>query len=161
MALKSMSIEKLAALRDQVEAALSSKFLEQRRSLESSLSKLGRFQGGKPSKAVRGYGGVAPKYRNPENPAETWAGRGLRPRWLTAALKSGKKIEDFLIVGSAASKAKQTKGAPAKAKRAKAVACPICEFQTTPPHDGRTHRNQKKKAPFSAAELTEKGLTKA
>ena len=163
MALKSMSIEKLAALRDQVEAALSSKVLEQRRSLESSLSKLGRFQGGKSSKAARGYGAVAPKYRNPENPAETWAGRGLRPRWLTAALKSSKKIEDFLIVGSAASKAngrKATKGAPAKAKRAKAVACPICEFQTTPPHDGRTHRNQKKKAPFSAAELTEKGLTK-
>jgi DNA-binding protein H-NS len=163
MALKSMSIEKLAALRDQVEAALSSKFLEQRRSLESSLSKLGRFQGGKPSKAARGYGAVAPKYRNPENPAETWAGRGLKPRWLTAALKSGKKIEDFLIVGSAASKAngrKAAKGAPAKAKRAKAVACPICEFQTTPPHDGRTHRNQKKKAPFSAAELTEKGLAK-
>jgi DNA-binding protein H-NS len=162
MALKSMSIEKLAALRDQVEAAISSKVLEQRRSLESSLSKLGRFQGGK-SKVARGYGAIAPKYRNPENPAETWAGRGLKPRWLTAAMKSGKKIEDFLIAGSAASKAngrKAAKGVTAKGKRAKAVACPICEFQTTPPHDGRTHRNQKKKAPFSAAELTEKGLAK-
>jgi hypothetical protein len=42
----------------------------------------------------------------------------------------------------------------------KAAACPICEFQTTPPHDGRTHRNQKKKGPFSAAELKEKGLVK-
>src|SRR3984893_10575333 len=40
----------------------------------------------------------------------------------------------------------------------KAAACPICEFQTSPPHDGRTHRNQKKKAPLSAAELKEKGL---
>jgi hypothetical protein len=28
-------------------------------------------------------GAVAPKYRNPENPAETFAGRGLKPRWLT------------------------------------------------------------------------------
>jgi DNA-binding protein H-NS len=44
---------------------------------------------------------VAPKYRNPENPAETWAGRGLRPRWLVAALKGGKKVEDFAISGSA------------------------------------------------------------
>ena len=42
----------------------------------------------------------------------------------------------------------------------KAAACPICEFQTTPPHDGRTHRNQKKKSAFSAAELKEKGLVR-
>jgi DNA-binding protein H-NS len=40
---------------------------------------------------------VAPKYRNPDNPAETWAGRGLKPRWLAAALKTGKKLEDFSI----------------------------------------------------------------
>jgi hypothetical protein len=42
----------------------------------------------------------------------------------------------------------------------KAAACPICEFQTSPPHDGRTHRKQKKKGPFSAPELKEKGLVK-
>ena len=40
---------------------------------------------------------VKPKYRNPGNKNETWAGRGLRPRWLTAALKQGKKLEDFAI----------------------------------------------------------------
>jgi DNA-binding protein H-NS len=162
MALKSMSIEKLFALKGQVEAALSSKVLEQRRALESSLSKLGRFQGGKSAKAARGYGAVAPKYRNPENPAETWAGRGLKPRWLTAAIKSGKKVEDFLIAGSAASKSNGRKkaGTAVKAKRAKVVACAICDFQTTPPHDGRAHRYQKKKAPLTAAELTEKGLAK-
>ena len=162
MALKSMSIEKLVALKGQVEAAISSKVLEQRRTLESALSNLGRFQGGKSSKGVRGPGAVAPKYRNPENPAETWAGRGLKPRWLTAAIKSGKKVEDFLITGSAASKANGRKKASAtvKAKRAKAVACPICDFQTTPAHDGRTHRNQKKKAPFTLEELTERGLAK-
>jgi len=43
---------------------------------------------------------VAPKYRNPENPAETWAGRGLKPRWLTAAIKGGKDLDDFLIAGA-------------------------------------------------------------
>jgi len=42
-------------------------------------------------------GPVVPKYRNPANPAETWAGRGLKPRWLAAALKSGKKLEHFNI----------------------------------------------------------------
>src|SRR5271170_7047086 len=44
MALKSMSIEKLVALKGQIEVMLSSKVLEQRRALESELSKLGRFQ---------------------------------------------------------------------------------------------------------------------
>src|SRR5271154_4400267 len=153
MALKSMSIEKLVALKEQVEAALSFKVVEQRKALESSLSKLGRFEGGKSSKGARGYGAVAPKYRNPDDPAETWAGRGLRPRWLTAAIKSGKKVEDFLIAGSAASKPngrRKANGASVKVKRVKAVACPICDFLTTPPHDGRTHRYQKKKAPLSA-----------
>jgi DNA-binding protein H-NS len=106
MALKSMSIEKLVALKGQVEAMLSSKVSDQRRALESELSKLGRFQGGKStSKVARGYGAVAPKYRNPDDPSETWAGRGLKPRWLAAAIKSGKRAEDFLIAGAAASKA--------------------------------------------------------
>ena len=87
----------------------------------------------------------------------------MKPRWLTASIKSGKKVEDFLITGSAVSKAngrKKANGATVKAKRAQAEVCPICDFQTAPPHDGRTHRSQKKKAPFSAAELTDKGLAK-
>jgi DNA-binding protein H-NS len=108
MALKSMSIDKLMKLSDQVEAALSSKVIEQRHALESELSKLSRFEGGKGrGKVAFGRGGprgsVAPKYRNPEDPAETWAGRGLKPRWLTAAIKGGKTIEDFAISGAAAS----------------------------------------------------------
>src|SRR5271169_515068 len=101
MALKSISIEKLVALRGQVEAALSSKVLEQRRALESELSRLGRFEGRKSSSKVARGGGVAPKYRNPENPAETWAGRGLKPRWLASAIKGGKELDDFLISGAA------------------------------------------------------------
>ncbi|HEX5961889.1 MAG TPA: H-NS histone family protein [Rhodanobacteraceae bacterium] len=43
-----------------------------------------------------GKGKVAPKYRNP-NGGETWSGRGKRPRWFVAALKSGKKDKDLLI----------------------------------------------------------------
>ena len=40
---------------------------------------------------------VAPKYRNPDNPAETWSGRGKHPKWMTTAMGNGKKPEDFLI----------------------------------------------------------------
>jgi DNA-binding protein H-NS len=58
---------------------------------------------------------VEPKYRNPENPAETWAGRGLKPRWLTTAIKAGKKLEDFSI----ATPAKKTAGKKKARKTAK------------------------------------------
>ena len=58
-------------------------------------------------------GAVAPKYRNPDNPAETWAGRGLKPRWLAAALKAGHKLEDFSIEATG----KRTKAAPRKARQ--------------------------------------------
>ena len=51
----------------------------------------GRARGGKGGK-------VAPKYRDPKNPANTWTGRGRMPRWLAAATKGNKsKRDDFLI----------------------------------------------------------------
>jgi hypothetical protein len=49
---------------------------------------------------------------------------------------------------------------PKATRSVKAATCPICEFQTNPPHDGRSHRSQKKKSAFTAAELKDKGLTK-
>ena len=53
----------------------------------------------KPRKTTKGYklGKVEPKYRNPANAAETWAGRGKPPRWLSAYLDNGRKLEEFLI----------------------------------------------------------------
>jgi DNA-binding protein H-NS len=45
-----------------------------------------------------GVGGskVAPKYRNSAT-GDTWSGRGLRPKWLTAALATGKNLDDFRV----------------------------------------------------------------
>lgn len=48
----------------------------------------------------RKHAKVPPKYRNPNEPSETWSGRGKRPRWLTEALLAGQKIEDFVIGAS-------------------------------------------------------------
>lgn len=45
----------------------------------------------------RSLGKVAPKYRNPANAKETWAGRGKQPRWLSAETSKGRKLEEFLI----------------------------------------------------------------
>jgi DNA-binding protein H-NS len=101
--LKALSIDKLSKLRDQVDAILNSKVAEERRAVADQLGKLDRLaaSGARVKGVRRGpRGAVAPKYRNPENLTETWAGRGLRPRWLVAALKSGKKLEDFSIEAS-------------------------------------------------------------
>jgi DNA-binding protein H-NS len=120
MALKTMSVAKLQDLKCQVEAAISTKVSERRQELESELSKLdghsGRVRRGRPPGRGGPRGSVAPKYRNPENPAETWAGRGLKPRWLVAAMKGGKKVEDFAISGTAKSSAVRQ---PKKTRKAK------------------------------------------
>jgi DNA-binding protein H-NS len=99
MALKSMSIAKLRDLRGQVDAAIVQKVTARRQELEGELSKLVHIYGRGPAKVTRGgrLGSVPPKYRNPADPSQTWAGRGLQPRWLKAALKSGKKLDSFLI----------------------------------------------------------------
>jgi DNA-binding protein H-NS len=51
-------------------------------------------------KSTKGYklGKVAPKYRNPADPSQTWAGRGQQPKWMSSQIAGGsKRLEDFLI----------------------------------------------------------------
>ena len=40
---------------------------------------------------------VKPKYRNPGDASQTWAGRGKQPRWFSDLLASGKTADDLLI----------------------------------------------------------------
>ena len=55
--------------------------------------------GSKPRTSTKGrkLGKVAPKYRNPANPAETWAGRGQQPKWLALETGKGRSLDEFLI----------------------------------------------------------------
>jgi DNA-binding protein H-NS len=89
--LSSMSVDALLKLREDISKVLDRKEHE----LRSQLSMLGgasvRRQQARSLKGKK----VPPKYRS--RSGETWAGRGAQPRWLVAALKKGKKVEDFLI----------------------------------------------------------------
>ena len=38
---------------------------------------------------------VPPKYRNPDDPTQTWAGRGRQPRWYADKIGQGMKPEDM------------------------------------------------------------------
>ena len=40
---------------------------------------------------------VVVKYANPDDPSQTWTGRGRKPKWLVAKVKAGNKIDRFLI----------------------------------------------------------------
>lgn len=48
----------------------------------------------KPTSAKGGK--VAAKYRNTAT-GDAWSGRGLQPKWLKAALASGRKLTDFAV----------------------------------------------------------------
>jgi hypothetical protein len=57
-------------------------------------------------------------------------------------------------------RAPRNAGAEAPKRQARDLPCQICKFKTTPHHDGRAHRSQKTKKPFTGAELEKLGLTK-
>lgn len=106
--LENMSIDDLWTLHETVSQILSERIASEKRELEKRLAYLNggrdaiargaelasRSTEGKPR---RKYPRVLPKYRNPAMPSETWSGRGKQPRWLVAAIKSGRKIDDFKI----------------------------------------------------------------
>ena len=94
-----MSVDELWTLHVEIASVLAGKLAAEKAKLEKRLRKLqskavssGSFQ-----RERRPYPQVLPKYRNPAEPAETWAGRGKQPRWLTAQLRTGKKLDDFRI----------------------------------------------------------------
>jgi DNA-binding protein H-NS len=89
-----MSVEALLEMRDDIGKILSDKA----RQLQSQLAALDLSNGGDKRRISNVKGRkVAPKYRNPKNRSETWAGRGATPRWMVAAIQAGKKKDDFLI----------------------------------------------------------------
>jgi hypothetical protein len=57
-------------------------------------------------------------------------------------------------------RAQRKAGADPSKRQARDVPCPICQFKTTPHHDGRMHRSQKSKKPFTVEELMERHLAK-
>ena len=53
--------------------------------------------GGNKLKARKESAPVTPQYRNPDDPSQTWSGRGKRPNWLNAALANGRQLDDLRI----------------------------------------------------------------
>jgi DNA-binding protein H-NS len=109
-----MNLDQLVEMGKAIGRELENKITEERRWLESRLAALGSYlprsgarksgaqkRGSKANGRRRAHplkGRKAPiKYRGPQG--ETWSGRGLAPRWLTALEKKGKRRETFLVKG--------------------------------------------------------------
>ena len=117
--LEAMSVNDLWLLHEKISQILSARITSEKHELEKRLAVLNRGRdviehgdagssfNNMSGKARRKYPRVFPKYRSSSTPAETWSGRGKQPRWLVAAIKSGRKIEDFRIRDGASSKARR------------------------------------------------------
>ena len=131
--LEGMTVSQLLQLRDKVQTALSGKIELEREELQRKINELsnlvspaagngrskirlgrdqrravGRPRGNGKSHPLKGRT-VAPKYRDPANSDQTWAGRGQAPRWLTAYESQGRKREEFLISATAGARGKGRK----------------------------------------------------
>src|SRR6266852_9567685 len=96
--LKSMSVDELMSLHEFVTSVLARKISAEKARLDQRLRQLRLDdEPHKTPHARRPYPQVLPKYSNPAEPSETWAGRGKQPRWLTAQLRSGKQLDDLRI----------------------------------------------------------------
>jgi len=92
---ESMSSDELWMLHEEITKKLTAKICAEKKAIENRLRLLVAHNVRKSER--RPYPIVLPKFRNPAEPSQTWAGRGKQPRWLTAQLRSGKRIDDFRI----------------------------------------------------------------
>lgn len=106
MDLKKLGVKELAALQADIESEMSRKKQQQKREVVAKVKALLAEHGmtlddlpgrtaakpGKPNKGI-----VPPKYRNPNDPSQTWTGRGRKPRWVVEHLDKGGKIEALAI----------------------------------------------------------------
>jgi|SRR5687768_5995394 DNA-binding protein H-NS len=101
--LQQMSVDELWALHAEVSETLAMRITAEKSLLEERLLLLSR-QSQKPQLQTRQrqpYPPVLAKFRNPDDPDETWAGRGKQPRWVTQQLKSGRRLEELKIRSAA------------------------------------------------------------
>lgn len=101
--IKSMAFNELVKTKAKIDAEIELRAARERARL---IEAIGRLRKAPAMKATAGASSrphalkgkkLPPLFRNPKNRAETWAGRGNKPRWLAAALKAGRKLEAFAI----------------------------------------------------------------
>ena len=101
--LEGMDPEGLKELRKKLDRAIASYEMRKRQEALSAVEQIAQEHGfkladllgeGKSGKARKSTGS-AKRYVNPEDPEQTWSGRGRRPRWITEALEAGRTLDEL------------------------------------------------------------------
>ena len=96
--LASLSVDELWKYRESIDVVLKAKIAIELTELKRRLDLLNSNPiSSTTGQKRRSYPVVQPRYCNPENPSETWTGRGNQPRWVRMQLSLGKRLEDFRI----------------------------------------------------------------
>ncbi|MFC3149711.1 H-NS family nucleoid-associated regulatory protein [Litoribrevibacter euphylliae] len=98
------SLEDLKQIQKDLEKAIKSKASEAKKTALQQIHNIANEHGLDLDEVLDGLknpskkkGKVAPKYKNPQNPQETWTGRGRKPKWVEQALSSGKTLGSLEI----------------------------------------------------------------
>jgi DNA-binding protein H-NS len=100
--IKSSSIEQLQALIRKAEDEIEYKKVDEIEATRNEWLARANQLGMQPEEILQ-YAGRRrkstgkPKYRNPNNPEQTWTGHGKKPGWLKQAIENGAEQEDFRI----------------------------------------------------------------
>ncbi|MFN4192164.1 MAG: H-NS family nucleoid-associated regulatory protein [Tabrizicola sp.] len=100
--LNSLSLKELKDLQSQVARAIAGYEERRKREVLAELDEIAKAKGFSLAEltgvaAGRKRSPSVARYANPANPADTWSGRGRKPRWFSEALAKGKKPEDLAI----------------------------------------------------------------
>ena len=111
--LEHLGDQELHAVRQRINEALHGRFTSRTQEFRElaremgyvvTLTKLGKDEGRRGTRHTQEEDhrrAVSAKYRNPDNPKETWAGRGRKPKWIEDKLAHGASLDDLLINRSA------------------------------------------------------------
>jgi len=94
---EAMSVDALWQLHEELRVVLAAKMAAQRQELDERLRDLEQFATTSKKTTATLQPKAGPVYRNPEQPAQIWSGRGLRPRWLVFQLAAGRSLDEFRV----------------------------------------------------------------
>jgi len=96
-----MTVKELLDLEAKVQTAIAKARQRERAAVMQEMTALAEKHGFTLREIFGGRGkgkSVAPKYANPDDPSQTWAGRGRKPLWLVAKMrKKGAKLKQFAL----------------------------------------------------------------
>lgn len=95
-----MSLKQLIELESRLQNAIPAARERERAKIKQEMAALAGKHGFSLRDLVgrRGKGKLsAPKYANPDDPSQTWTGRGRKPNWLIAKVKKGATLKQLAI----------------------------------------------------------------